>query len=232
MLREVQGQRVLLACLSTRAQFPAIGEKTECIQNKMLKKRVLFLKRSISASEDEVKQAGCEAHQPPCTSEVQQPGCSCALEDWSITSRGLPTPSICVITELLYLVTDQWQESPTPLLGGGGERWFQTICKVREPYLRSHHFLKMLSKRAFWVFLRVKESLRESILNTKVHTKANYIHNFKKVAKYPAVLFAFGGWRARSSCQGLWQSCVWAHYDTGRICSGESRCAHHFWHKS
>lgn len=103
-----------------------------------------------------------------------------------------------------------------PTFGGGGERWFQTICKVREPYLRSHHFLKMLSKRAFWVFLRVKESLRESILNTKVHTKANYIHNFKKVAKYPAVLFAFGGWRARSSCQGLWQSCVWVG---GRACS-------------
>lgn len=53
--------------------------------------------------------------------------------------------------------------------------WLQTF-KVR-----SHHFLKMLSKRAFWVFSRVKESLCESVLNTKVHAKANYIH--KKLLK-------------------------------------------------
>lgn len=108
-----------------------------------------------------------------CTSEEQWPGHSCPLEETeAVTSCELPTPSTCLITKLL--------SRDVPHLWGVVWGWWLQAFKVRL-YLGSHHFLKMLSKRAFWVFLRVKESLRESILNTNVHAKANYIH--KKLSK-------------------------------------------------
>lgn len=85
--------------------------------------------------------------------------------------------------------------------------WLQTICKVRL-YLGSH-FLKMLSKMAFWVFSRVKESLRESILNTKVHAKTNYIHKQLLKDSHRSSCFKLGfqtvcvwGLKVRYRCRG------------------------------
>ena len=52
------------------------------------------------------------------------------------------------------------------------------------------------------MFLRVKESLRESILNTKVHTKANYIHNFKKGSQISSCFICIWGLEGQIQLSG------------------------------
>lgn len=62
---------------------------------------------------------------------------------------------------------------------------------------------------AFWVFSRVKESLRESILNTKVHAKTNYIHKQLLKDSHRSSCFKLGfqtvcvwGLKVRYRCRG------------------------------